>query len=365
MEKGLGEEGTRIVSNAAQNHYEPLRSALGAFVGETAFIGNCNLIVEGTSDQILIAGAARLIREMEHAPSETLDLNSLTVVPCSSASHVPYVVFLARGRDYERPALLVLLDSDDSGKAARKQLARGGPYGKQLLESEYIALLGDVPGIVGASELSNGPLYTEDLVPLAIAREAAQVYAREFYGEGIEIDDSILRARVKEGRPVVAALEAAAKGEGIDGFHIEKVGLARAMIQVVERLTKVADDNVDLRTFFANMRALCGKINAMRREAEKVRSQDRVGRRVEREKKRFLADHPTGCSREEAALFVHDLRNVLDDSRESDAIRAELNELVRAHKLKEDLGLPVERYDELRKDLERVQYAPELSRQRA
>jgi AAA domain, putative AbiEii toxin, Type IV TA system len=45
LEKGSGEEGTRVVRNVSRNHYEPLRSALGAFVAETTFIGNCNLMV--------------------------------------------------------------------------------------------------------------------------------------------------------------------------------------------------------------------------------------------------------------------------------------------------------------------------------
>lgn len=55
LEKGTGDEGTRVVKNASRNHYEPLRSAFGAFVGETTFIGNCNVMVEGTADQILLA----------------------------------------------------------------------------------------------------------------------------------------------------------------------------------------------------------------------------------------------------------------------------------------------------------------------
>src|SRR5690606_8644292 len=46
LEKGDGEEGTRLVANAGRNHYEPLRSAFGAFVAETTFISNCNLMLE-------------------------------------------------------------------------------------------------------------------------------------------------------------------------------------------------------------------------------------------------------------------------------------------------------------------------------
>jgi predicted ATP-dependent endonuclease of OLD family len=40
LQKGNEDEGTRVVKDAAKNHYEPLRSSIGAYVGETAFIGN-------------------------------------------------------------------------------------------------------------------------------------------------------------------------------------------------------------------------------------------------------------------------------------------------------------------------------------
>lgn len=58
LEKGTDDEGTRVVNDASKNHYEPLRSSFGAFVGETTFIGNCNLMVEGLADQILLAGCS-------------------------------------------------------------------------------------------------------------------------------------------------------------------------------------------------------------------------------------------------------------------------------------------------------------------
>src|SRR5260221_7146870 len=95
LEKGSGEEGTRIVRNSSRNHYEPIRSALGAFVAETTFIGNCNLMVEGASDQVLLAGTATFLKSRGATNFHTLDLNRLTIVPAGSASHVPYLVYLA------------------------------------------------------------------------------------------------------------------------------------------------------------------------------------------------------------------------------------------------------------------------------
>jgi predicted ATPase len=41
LEKAEGSKGTRVIAGTAQNRYEPLRSAFGAFVGETTFMSRC------------------------------------------------------------------------------------------------------------------------------------------------------------------------------------------------------------------------------------------------------------------------------------------------------------------------------------
>lgn len=125
LEKGEYDEGTRVVKSVAANHYEPLRSAFGSFVAETTFISGCNLIVEGPSDQILVAGATRWLRLLKVAERDRLDLNAITIVPAGGTEHVPYMVYLARGRDAEKPAIVALLDSDGPGDKARKELQKG------------------------------------------------------------------------------------------------------------------------------------------------------------------------------------------------------------------------------------------------
>lgn len=133
LERGVGDEGTRVVRDVSRNHYEPLRSAFGSFVGEMTFIGNCNLMTEGPADQILLAGATTHLRSRGTSHLETLDLNHLTIVPASGAPHIPYLVYLARGRDIEKPAVIVLLDSDVAGNDAKKGIERGGPRERGFL----------------------------------------------------------------------------------------------------------------------------------------------------------------------------------------------------------------------------------------
>lgn len=136
VDKGTADEGTRVVKDAAKMHYEPLRSALGPFVAETAFIGGSNLFVEGPSDQVLIAGMSSHLRAHGGPLADSLDLNAVTVVAAGGASLVPYMVYLARGRDEVRPPCVALLDGDSSGKEAYRTLTRkGGPRGKLLRET--------------------------------------------------------------------------------------------------------------------------------------------------------------------------------------------------------------------------------------
>ena len=79
LDKGSGEEGVRVVRDVGRNHFEPLRTALGGFVGETAFIGNCNLMLEGLADQIYLAGMSELLGRVGVASTQRLDLNRVTL----------------------------------------------------------------------------------------------------------------------------------------------------------------------------------------------------------------------------------------------------------------------------------------------
>jgi nitrogen fixation protein len=47
--------------------------------------------------------------------SQNLDLDDISLVPARLASHVPYMAFIARCRDLEEPAVVVLTNSDEAG----------------------------------------------------------------------------------------------------------------------------------------------------------------------------------------------------------------------------------------------------------
>jgi predicted ATP-dependent endonuclease of OLD family len=369
LEKGVSEEGTRVVRDAGRNHYEPLRSAFGAFVGETTFIGNCNLVVEGLSDQVLLAGAATQLRHTICAESETLDLNHLTIVHAGSAAHVPYLVYLARGRDIEQPAVIVLLDSDKAGNDAVKVLKRGGPRHKELLRQELIIQIANVPGV--NSQLGT-VVSIEDLVPLEIALNATKRYGHEIcdFNEDDEeklTPEAVRKALVQE-KGIFPALEEAFAAAHPDKPHLDKVGFARFVPQeatVLRELAKSGNQDAiqSMERFDANFRALFSSLNHMRRDAERESRGERVSSRVERAKRSFVLDHPTSASKEQAAILLEDIEAVLDKTLESDQIRNEVQRLRREFKLDVDLTEQISDLPAFRHQLERLKYAGRLATQ--
>jgi predicted ATPase len=373
LEKGVGDEGTRVVRDASKNHYEPLRSAFGAFVGETTFIGNCNLLVEGIADQILIAGAATHLRSRGVSKLETLDLNHITIVPAGSASHIPYLVYLARGRDIERPAVIVLLDSDKSGKEAKKEMKRGGPKRKQLLKEGLILQVGDL--LKGDDSLNlpqTGTLTEiEDLIPLPLCVEAVKAYLKDVCGAADDIvakfTESSVQANVAAGKSTFDAIQACVSQLGED-LHIEKIGFARTVMDTIAKIAvmppQIATEAANSLTMFENnMKVLFRRLSQMQREAERELTSERVSQRIDRAKRSFLRDHPSLAKREEAVLLIEEIEAALDDSGESDQVRAELQKLRRDFNLQADVIRPIDDYDKFKEAIERVKYSGRLATQ--
>jgi hypothetical protein len=371
LDKGTGDEGTRVVKDASKNHYEPLRSAFGAFVGETTFIGNCNLFVEGIADQILIAGASNFIRKLDNISTlEILDLNHVTIVPAGSASHIPYLVYLARGRDIEQPAVMVLLDSDDAGKDAITKLTRGGDNGNNKpLNKELILQIGDLSGENDISFETSKLVEIEDLIPISIYKEAIKLYLKDF----CEISDINLKPIVssdfkelfKPEKGTFDNLNEIVKSKSKNKYHLEKLGLARSVVTIVN-LTynkfKLSKDDAypsDLKAFEVNFKILLGKLCNMQRKAERDFKREKVFHRINRAKNRFLQDKSEDVlfKREDAVKLLDEIEACLDESFESTHISIEIHKLRKKYDLSMDLYKEVNNSSDFRKDIEALMYS--------
>ncbi len=363
VDKGSRDEGTRLVRDVTQNHYEPLRTSLGAFVAETAFIGGDNLFIEGIADQILIAGMNARIRRAGTAPSKCLDLNQVTLVP--GGSNVPYMLYLARGRDQYKPACAVLLDSDTAGETARAQIRRGGAKGRPTVTDDLIVMLGDWATAAKATAETGVTIREpEDLVPLGLAGIAARRYASRFLGasetEADKLTDMAIKAGIDtDNNSMWDAVEKAFNDAF--GTDIGKAGFAKELIGY---LTEHDDDQVkpdgvsDLDANFASLIVKLAETLQLARDRE---LDSRREQRVERIIKDFADDHPIGCVRDRAATTLWRIDAAADDTTAGDTIRAGTARLRRDFKLGTD---PLDRVPEYERFLDRLKHLPVLVRLR-
>lgn len=378
LQKGNEDEGTRVVKDAARNHYEPLRSSIGAYVGETTFIGNCNLMVEGLSDQILIAGATTYLRSRETPNLETLDLNQITIVPSGSASHIPYLVYLARGRDVEQPAVIVLLDSDKSGTDAKRQLlGKEGQHRRPLLKEQFILQIGDLNEEFSlALDGKSAKLEIEDTIPLPICIAATKYYLQEF----LQIDEAELSFLTEElisdkisNQTMLDGIQASLLELPNKDLKINKVGFARNVIRVVNDWIREEDLSEDknnaLRVFEQNFRVLFKKLNIMQRRAQQKLTAERLSQKVERLKKDFNARHPISARREDGVILLDEIEGILETNKENEsikeveAIKSAIQNLRRDYKLDIDMNKAIHDYIGFQAGLERIKYAGLLASQ--
>jgi predicted ATP-dependent endonuclease of OLD family len=332
LEKGEHDEGTRVVSSAAQNHYEPLRSAFGSFVGETAFIGTCNLMLEGQSDQIILAGVSSWLGRRGVPSFERIDLNAVTLVPAGGVSQVPYLVYLARGRDVEQPAVIVLLDGDKAGDEARSTIRKGGARRKALVDDSLVLQLNDQ--VLDSIEVDNplGRLTIEDLIPAELAIEAAASYCEEFVPEinskSINVDVHTLYRQGSEGaqtssvqnKGTIDALERAIRTSTTVGeFHLDKIGFARSLLRIID----ASQNQPALSRLESNFRILLSELGRRQRSAVRAENSERVSSRIKRSRDRFIRNH-SKVRREHVLMLIEEISGQLDNSIEAEDVRAEM-----------------------------------------
>ena len=355
LEKGEGDEGTRVVENAAKNHYEPLRSAFGAFVAETTFIGNCNLMLEGQADQVLLAGLSSLARRMG-TKDTTLDLNTLTLVPAGGAEHVPYMAYLARGRDVDKPAVTVLLDSDSAGDSQVAELKKGY-RGKKLIDDDLVVQLGDLDR--DALKLSvDAPREIEDLIPREVMTMAVKHFAAEVLssGDAHQLADELAAIEPQEGERLFAAAQRAASDASPNPdwpLTLDKVGVARGVLHVVE---KEASNDLRDQTL-ANFTVLFRRLDKAQRDATRRQANDVTRRNLKDLRTRFKRDHPTTAIRREADGLLDDmLEQLRDTSAAAETVRDAIRRIRADFDLEVDPTTTVDDFEGLIKALDEVVY---------
>lgn len=352
LEKGEGEEGTRVVKNAGRNHYEPLRTALGGFVAETTFISSCNLLLEGQADPILLAGASAVARVV--APTgNALDLNTLTLVPCGGAGNVPYMVHLARGRDEDKPAVLVMVDNDRDGLAAAADVRSK----KGLIAPHLVFTVADDESDApreGVAEL-------EDLIPVPLANMAVVKLARDvlshdqaqaFVEHWADVAPAPDKKLFKE---LQVAARSVSEAAGLPRpLALDKVPFARSVVDLALADNADASLNEELYEKFQPLLAL---IEKKQRDALREHNQARISTVIKRLVRNFKRDRPGGIRKGDALTLLESIQSqVPSEALESDIVSDEVRKIVRDFKLNEEPRSDVLEPDSLRDRLENLVY---------
>lgn len=365
LQKGLGEEGTRVVQKAATEKYEPLRSAFSSFHADTAFIGTCNLLVEGPADLILFSGiSAGMKRAAEPLP--TLDLNALTMVPVHGAGNYRYMVHLTRGRDLDRPAIVVLLDSDEAGDRANADLAKleNGFGDGPVFDKDLIFAIDQLPVAdlqVDVSEIHE----PEDLVPATVARRALAQFVSEFRNpesqkkildalpDPLVIDPSLrLYDQAKD------ALSEASTA--VDApLHIGKIEFAHA----VSALVRTSQSPDELEGLYANFGILFAELNALQETAMEQHNRERITEITKRIVERFKRDHKARASKHTVSRLLDEIEQHLGGGAgtEEEAVRLACRSIREEFALDDSPMSNVQNFNDLRGKLKELVLAPQRS----
>ncbi|WP_181062765.1 ATP-dependent endonuclease [Pseudoclavibacter sp. RFBG4] len=367
LDKGSEDEGTRVVRDAANNRYEPLRSSLGPYVAETAFIGGQNLFVEGLADQLLIAGMSAHLVQRQRSHSQSLDLNEVTIVAAGGADGIPYMVYLARGRDTLKPPCVALLDGDSSGREAQRVLQRGEARRKRVLKDDYIVRL-DL-WASGSGLNFDGVVVTEieDLIPISLVHRAALAHLTRF----VPIDDidpdnfplADLESAVHAERSVWSALDSLYR-DRFEGEHIEKVGLAREIVLLLGHSPDV-DGADEMRERFGTLLVhLADVLDTAAVEEDQNRSDDKIKRTV----KNFMKTHTRGITKRAAKRLLRELADAFAISTWLDEATQRIARIRASHELEDPASTHVRDFEGFREDIralaekERQEYQDDAAR---
>lgn len=369
LDKGAEDEGTRVVRDAANNRYEPLRSSLGQYVAETAFIGGRNLFVEGAVDQILIAGLTAHMAKLTGSHDGLLNLNDVTVVACGGADGIPYMVYLARGRDSIKPPCVVLLDGDRAGRDAQRVLERGEARKKRVLDRRFVIRLDEWANRSGLEFDRDVQVEEiEDLIPIPLARRAALNYLARFVDLGTVVVDSFtsetICAELRRNGGHTWDAVAAAFSTAFPDEHLEKVGLAREVVSLLD-LDTDADGAARLRDRFAVLlRSISESLDDAHFDEEVSRSDSRVKRAV----RSFTSNHPLGMKKVDAQKLLRELDTALGVSDFTDVLHSRILRINREYELQDLAATEVPNFAAFRTEIrsfatsERAGYQDDASR---
>lgn len=302
-------------------------------------------------------------------------------MPAGGAANISYLVYLAKGRDAEKPAVIVMLDSNKDGDNVRRDLGKNGPQPrkKQIIDPKFIFQLGDISyqkiGVATTSSNEGQHPFNvlKDLVPSPLAVRAARASVKTVYDLANQDIESLNVEKIRRHtQPNSSSLEAINQvlttiKPGSD-LHMDKVLFARTVVDLLpdiseERRRKNNGTLSGIDEFETNLRAVLRHLRSLQVTAEQDVKDKRMRDGFDEKVAAFLGDHVGSIApRDDAARLLKDIESDLEgyDS-ERVYISHEIIKLRAAHGPTEELTEPTRVYKAFCAGLERLQGAKQLA----
>lgn len=203
------ETGTKVTSDFVEAEgiaLEPVRNALGVWLGNLPFVSDRRLIVEGVVDHYIITAVGYYCRDYED--NEILEMDGLPIAYAGSASETTIEGQWAASENFE---YAILLDNDTAGREAKEKIRKH----HREIDIDRVLLL--------ENDNVNNPekLEIEDMFSPEFYLDCVnEVY--EQYGEFTQIpldisDETVLIDREEyTGEDIVSKIEQALNSQGMD-----------------------------------------------------------------------------------------------------------------------------------------------------
>jgi hypothetical protein len=165
-----------------------------------------------------------------------------------------------------------------------------------------------------------------------------------------------INAKLKKTKSTFEALQQVAVDKG---GKIEKLGFARALIDIVEQRPEALV--ADIEEFLGRMALLFRAINKARREAQREADRERLGAMVMRYHRIFGRDHQAQATREQGLELLEEIGSQLDDTPQSDLVRVKIQILQRRHSLSEEPAAIIADFARFMEDVANLRMALDIA----
>ena len=278
VKKEDGEEGTQYIEQARARRYEPVRTALGIDSAPSLFLGEDNVLVEGATDQYLLAELIRVFTTPTNV-GEFLDLNAVIFVSADGVSNIENVLDQSRWADEPIPPTAIVLDSDEAANISREKITTPDGKRPKLIDPEFVLQVGQIVG--------DGIATSEDLIPRSIYADAVKAYIERWLPDtwtsnAAAITEDLQSDEYGKGGLVEATKNLFLKYRPTFKTDYDKMGVLQEVISIVSARHHQGKNEAEIVRLRQNVVAVCDFIREALEKSRAATAKISATQRVKR-----------------------------------------------------------------------------------